>query len=193
MNAEDRVEFAKLMATIAAAYSRELTDQLVGIYFKVLIDFGIEDIKFALTSILRSSRFFPKPCEIIELIQPQETDESRADKAWTLLLKGIKEHGYYDSVQFDDEVIHSCIRAMGGWQTVSDRSPDTWMHKDFVNFYKSFQNAPSYPTHIAGFLEVKGGRYSIAKIESGTSTQYHPKQLKGNRDVNRLGVILGLD
>jgi hypothetical protein len=106
---------------------------------------------------------------MIELIKPVMPIEAKANKAWVLLLKAINKHGYYDSVEFEDKTIHSCIRAMGGWLAVSDRAPDTWMHKDFIGFYKSYFNRNSEAGSIAGMIEKQNGRVTLAYIRNDST------------------------
>ena len=195
MNNIDVPEFAKIMAAMGVTYDKEISEELTNIYYEVLKEFSLTDIKRAMSIHLKESKFFPKPSEIIERIKSPETIEMKADKAWNQLLKATSKHGYYDSVEFIDKVIHSCIRAMGGWLLISDREPDTWMHKDFVNFYKSYYNSPNHTERICGWMEKNGGQFNVAKIgDTITLGKYEPNGMPGLsvRGINRIGNVLSL-
>lgn len=164
MNKNDMVEFAKIMATAGVVFDKEISKELCATYFDVFTDYDLDSIKKAFTQYIKTNKFFPKPAEIIELINPSINIKDRAEAAWLQLLEGIRKHGYYDSVEFEDKVIHSCIRAMGGWSKVSDREQDTWMHKDFINFYESFEGKPYHEDRIIGAIESRGGKHSFGKV-----------------------------
>lgn len=180
MDNKDLPEFSKVMAVLSTTYEKTTSEELLSIYYDVLKQFPLDDIKSAVGNHIQTSKFFPRPAEIIALIKPLETIEIIADKAWNQLLKAISKHGYYDSVQFEDKVIHSCIRSMGGWMQVSDREPDTWMHKDFVNFYKSYYGSYSQEEHACGLIEKQNGIFNVAKIrdDSITIKEFLPSGLK---------------
>ncbi len=152
-------EFAKALTATATLYNHPVTTEVIKIYFEVLKQFKVEDIKKALLKHIQTSKFFPKPSEIIEIIAPKKDLNLNAEIAWNSLLEGITSHGYYYSVQFDDPIIHSVIRSMGGWQKVSDREQDNWMHKDFIETYKILSKKDSHPESITGFIESKNGNH----------------------------------
>lgn len=178
MDNKDLPEFSKVMAVLSTTYEKTTSEELLSIYYDVLKQFPLDDIKSAVGNHIQTSKFFPKPSEIIALIKPLETIEIIADKAWNQLLKAISKHGYYDSVEFVDKVIHSCIRAMGGWLLISDREPDTWMHKDFVNFYKSYYNSQNHADRICGWIEKNGGLFNVATIGDTIAINDYSPQLK---------------
>ena len=164
MKSGEIIGFSKTMAMLAVAYDKEVSKELNSLYFEVLKKYEIDEIKSAIVKHLESSKFFPKPSEIIELIKPKESLCDKAELAWLKLLNAISRHGYYDSVEFDDPVIHSCVRAMGGWCSVSDRLQDTWMHKAFKEFYNSYANKPDHPLRVVGHLESAGGKYAVSYL-----------------------------
>lgn len=185
MTKENLPEFLKIITTLSAVYDKNVSEELYDIYFESLKDFDIDEVKNAAGICVKTSKFFPKPAEIIALIKPVEGLDDKANKAWNLLLKAISRYGYYDSVQFEDVVIHSCIRAMGGWMQVSDRQPDTWMHKDFVDFYKSYFYNSTHPDKIAGMIEKQNGRVNLAFIPNNTE----PKIIQHLQPTNTIRPI----
>ena len=157
-------EFATALTVVAALYNHSISSEVMKIYYEVLKQFEIKDIKKALARHVETSKFFPKPSEIIEIINPPEDLDLKAEGAWLKLREGIREHGYYNSIEFDDPVIHSVIRSMGGWPRVSDREQDTWMKKEFIDTYKILLRKDSHPERILGVLESMGGRHTSGRI-----------------------------
>lgn len=194
MKESDIEEFTKALTITAALFKESNTPEMIKLYFEILKKYEIEDIKWALRQHLETSKFFPKPAELIAFINKPESIEDKANKAWNLLLKSIGRYGYYDSVQFEDKIIHSCVRAMGGWMQVSDREPDTWMHKDFVNFYKSYQNT-THPDKVTGMIEKQNGRATLAFVPNDTEAKIieylkPAHEIKSLSGVNKIGNIL---
>lgn len=194
MKDSDIEEFTKALTITAALFKESNTSEMIKLYFEILKKYKIEDVKRALIQHLETSKYFPKPSELIAFIKAPESIEDKANKAWNILLKAISRHGYYDSVQFEDKAIHSCIRAMGGWMQVSDRVPDTWMHKDFVNFYKSYQNT-THPDKVTGMIEKQNGRVNLAFVPNESETRIieylkPAHEIKSLAGANRIGKIL---
>lgn len=164
MELSDMKGFCEFMVVVGEIYSTEINEVKIQVYFNCLKIYNIEQIKEAFNTHIKNSKYFPKPSEIIEYIEPKKDIEVIVNKAWLKLLKGIDKYGYYDSVVFDDPVIHSCINAMGGWMKVSDREQDTWMHKDFAEFYKSYKDKLYHHEKVCGAIELQSGRYEIGYI-----------------------------
>ena len=59
MTEQDREEFIAVLGTVAEAYSKELSDGLVRVYFQQLSKFGIEEIARAGSILMTRSRFWP--------------------------------------------------------------------------------------------------------------------------------------
>lgn len=189
MDNKDLPEFSKIMAVLTTTYDRRTSEELLGIYYDILKQFGIEEIKNAVCEHIQTNKYFPKPSELIALIKPPESIEDKANKAWILLLKAIAKHGYYDSVQFEDKIIHTCIRAMGGWMQVSNREPDTWMHKDFIGFYQSYCYATSHADIVSGIIEKQNGRVTLAYIPNDGE----PKIIQQLQPAHTITPLSGLN
>lgn len=75
--------------------------------------------------------------------RPISADE-RALVAWNCVLDAVARVGGYETVQFDDPVIHAAINAIagqGGWSALCDEESEklrTWKRKEFIETYKAF-------------------------------------------------------
>jgi hypothetical protein len=138
----DRLSFAKLISGLAVALGRELSEAAIEIYWNALARFSDEQINEAINAAAQTCKFFPKPVELIELVEGNR--EERATAAWDSLLTAIQRHGNYASVMFEDPKIARCVQMMGGWGKVCQTPvEDTkWACIEFVKLYRSLTHDP---------------------------------------------------
>ena len=112
-------EFAKGMAVMIGTLNKPATDRQMDAYYLLLKD--IESPVF-LQGIIRlmQERVYsnlPAPAEIREycLGNKQEDLIAKAAIAKDKLLKGLQTVGTYQTVVFDDPVLHLIVRDLGGW------------------------------------------------------------------------------
>lgn len=137
MQSKDFKPFMAILTLVADTYGQpRLNEGAVKLYFKVLSDYSLDDISRAVIEHLKQSPYMPKPCDIISKIDGSIDD--KAIRAWHKLLKAISKYGVYDSVKFDDPIIHFCIDRMGGWGRLCGMTEDElpFREKDFRELYK---------------------------------------------------------
>jgi hypothetical protein len=117
---QDNIEdFAGLMALLAEVFGKELNPQLVEIYFRALADFSIERIAAAVEEAVRRLRFFPKPAELIELMEGSPDDQ--AEHAWGQFWLALTRIGTYRSLYCEDDVLAEVIRRQFGVVSLNAR------------------------------------------------------------------------
>lgn len=159
MTKHDHFEFARVMMALSEVFDggREPNPLKVELYFQALKEFRIEEVKEASVIMMKTRVYpsFPKPAEIIHEING--TEEDWATNAWLTVIGAIRRHGSYESVSFDDKVIHSVIEAMGGWpQLCQTRDDDMkWRQKDFEGLYRVISRRDGqHPGHLPGLIEM---------------------------------------
>lgn len=167
MKKEDKKEFGKILVVTGEIYDKQITASLIKVYFEVLKDYTLDELKRALELHIKDreeGKFFPRPSNFINQI---EADEGvLAILAWDKAYKGIKQGAYYDTMIFDDPVIHMVITQMGGWIEFSDLLiKDTpYRRAEFIKLYKHFQKHPiDAPKRLAGFHEMNNRREGYLK------------------------------
>lgn len=116
MRPKDALQFALWMAALGELYNKTISTTLNEIYWNVLKDFDFQEVERAFRYHIANpngGQFMPKPGDIIRIIQG--TAEEKSLDAWTQVEKAIRHIGAYDSVSFDDPLIHAVIDDMGGW------------------------------------------------------------------------------
>ncbi|WP_104401796.1 DUF6475 domain-containing protein [Vibrio penaeicida] len=160
MNLSEKTLFAQLLYLTASLYMRkDLSREMLGVYWKALEHYDLEEVRTALNQHVRNpdtGQFFPKPADVIRLLEG--TTDTRGERAWSKVHDAIGSVGVYSSVVFDDAVIHAVINEMGGWVTLCHTDSDElpYRHNEFVKRYQSYatQSPATYPRVLVGLSEA---------------------------------------
>lgn len=172
MNEPDRTKrLATVVGVLAEAYRREITDVTIKAYEMGLRGVPIADIERATQRAVETCKFMPSPAELRELAGGL-TPKQRAILAWGAFTQTVASHGYYASVDFDDEIINATVRNLGGWMPVLEQMEaegDKWLRKDFERVYESFAATgigPNMARPLLGCHEqtnIQGGHLAAIK------------------------------
>lgn len=136
----DSETFAKGMAMLCLNFNRELTDQLIELYWLVLQDIPVDAFKLAVKRALREAKLMPRPADLLELAGLSESAECRSISAWDDILKAIP-LGPYKHIDFQDKHINAAIRSLGGWPNFLSRlvsaDEEKWARSEFLRAYKN--------------------------------------------------------
>ena len=153
------------MSNIAELYSKGLSKNLLEIYWFILERYELEDIKRSLSLHAINpevGQFMPKPADIVRYIEGKTQEKSLM--AWTKAIDAMKLFGAYQSIQFDDPLIHSVIDDMGGWVKLC-HSTDTqlpFLFQEFSRRYEVYLRNPpqEIPRQLTGIFEHQNKIYS---------------------------------
>jgi hypothetical protein len=148
-----REHFLKYMATLGELFDKQISESMLELYWEILKDFSEQEIMKVFNLAGRHCKFFPKPAELLEILEGDKQDQ--AVLAWEKVYKATSSIGAYESVQFDDPVIHSCIKLMGGWVELCRVKTDEmkWKQKEFEKLYSVFSQRSSHPKYLVGITE----------------------------------------
>ncbi|MDD5643667.1 MAG: DUF6475 domain-containing protein, partial [Syntrophales bacterium] len=112
----------------------------------------LETLSGAIGFIIKTRSFagnLPTVAEIREAANSQgESIESRIAIAWDKLQYALEHHGFYDSVKFDDPIIHHILTSLGGWRKWSGAVTTDemkWVRKDFEALFRAYASQPLPP------------------------------------------------
>lgn len=158
---KDMKRFAVCMASLGESVDKIAGKLKVEVYFRALSDFNIEQIEKAAWEIIETRKYssFPQVAEIREAIVGNLED--KAILALHELEQAVAKHGFYSTVIFSDKVIHLCVEALGGWETVCNMPQEEWKwsRKEFLKLYQAFTRALQegkqikIPERLVGFIE----------------------------------------
>jgi len=162
---KSRKKFAELLAILCETFDRKpLSDGLIEIYWKIFKPLTDEEAQKIINQAILTLKFFPKPAELIELLQGDKTE--RAVRAWEKFYHAIARVGPYQSVEFDDPAIHSTIELMGGWIEAGKWKNEEmkWKQKDFLVIYLVMERKKNHPEYLAGIGEMENIRKGLQQF-----------------------------
>ena len=164
MNHQDTAKFAKIMVTLGEYYGREISDGLIDTYWRGLSHLEIDEVREALNRHMQNpdaGQFMPKIADIARMVAG--STQSAALIAWSKVDRGVRSVGVYESVVFDDPLIHRVITDMGGWVAMGNKTEDDWpfVAKEFENRYRGYamrSERPDYPKVLIGMAEAQNSQ-----------------------------------
>ncbi len=158
MNPTESAAFSRMMALMAELYGKACTEPFVNIYWHLLKDFELLDIRKAFKAHINNpdgGQFFPKPADIIRFLDGSA--ETRALQAWSLVERAIGQIGRYQSLVFDDPLVHAVIEDMGGWIKLCDITLKElpFASLEFQKRYQGLIMKPPrrHPPYLCGIVE----------------------------------------
>jgi hypothetical protein len=165
----DRSKFIEVLQGVHDFYSRELSVFAGRVWWDACATFDLEQVTKALSAHLMDPErgmFMPKPADLVRELQGTRTDRSLI--AWGKVLDAIQRVGAYQSVVFDDGVIHAVIEDLGGWVKVCRGNVDdlSYLQKRFCDSYKAYAARPDvpYPAKLLGDCEQQNAHLSPAQL-----------------------------
>jgi hypothetical protein len=159
MEAADRAEFARMLTDALAFYRQDVSKFALSVWWEACKPFDMEQVSKALTAHAldpERGQFAPKPADMIRVLRGTQTD--RALVAWGKVYEAIGAAGAYQSVVFDDPLIHAAIVDLGGWTTVCRSPGDELPHlqRRFCDSYRAYARRPDvvYPPKLIGESEA---------------------------------------
>jgi hypothetical protein len=156
----DAMEFARLMAVLAETHDTDISKEKIEVYWTVLKQYELNDVRSAITRAIASpdsSGFIPKPGELIKFIEGNSG--SQAARAWSKVMQAISGAGVWNTVVFDDPIIHCVIVDMGGWMELCRKKTDEleFRANDFQKRYAGYLllKPSTYPRKLAGIHEIE--------------------------------------
>lgn len=161
MKTEDRNTFAKMMIALGEYYNREISDDLMDMYWNGMSHLDISVVREAMNRHMQnpdSGQFMPKVADVIRMTGGSTQDAALI--AWSKVDRAIRVVGCYDSVVFDDALIHRVIQDMGGWIGFGNKTEEDWVFvgKEFENRYRGYASRserPEYPPVLSGMAEAQ--------------------------------------
>lgn len=156
-----KLRFAKALSALAEYYGKELSEGVISLYWQGLQQFSIEDIEVAIGRHLQNpdtGQWMPKIADIVRMLEG--TTQSAAAMAWAKVMRAVGSVGQYQSIAFDDAVIHLTIDDLGGWpgicQTSEEETP--FLQNRFEKNYRAYkqrgQDLPAHPKYLPGVHEA---------------------------------------
>lgn len=136
--AKRQTDLIRLLEAFFSA--RSVTVDMAGMdmWMDAFADLTPEAVELALRRYNRECSDHPTPASVRRYAGAAGlTDEQRAQTAWRVVRSTILKYGAYYAINFDDQIIHAAIRAIGGWPSLCGTQLDEmqWKQRDFLAAY----------------------------------------------------------
>lgn len=159
MTHDDNEKFLEVLGGVHDFYGKDLSKFAVAVWMQACETFDVQQVSKALSAHLMDperGQFMPKPADIVRQLQGTNTDRSLI--AWGKVLDAMQRVGAYQTVCFDDGLIHASITDMGGWMQLCRSEIDDlpFLQKRFCDGYKAYANRGDviYPSLLLGAHEL---------------------------------------
>lgn len=139
---DNKRDFINVMNQCALIYDKDLIKTVIEAYWLLLREYDFDDFKDAMNQICRTSKFWPRPSEIIDVIEKQGNlnlkIETRADQQWRTVISAIRENGLNRPIEFDDPITRHLVSHGISWQYLCEikQSDEKWEQKRFCRSYE---------------------------------------------------------
>jgi hypothetical protein len=138
MKREDSAAFATELTMLAEVFGEKFSEPRLRGYFAALQDYSLEDVQDACRRAIKTSRFFPKPADLLEMMQGNLDD--RAMYQWAQVM--LKAKGQASEM---DAVAERAVELMGGWkeqimwlrQTFATHRDEENQRRFFLQMYRA--------------------------------------------------------
>jgi len=189
--------FVDIIQAVSEQYGKRLSDSVLALYWQGLQDFELIAVRDALGRHLRNTdtgQFMPKIADIIKMLQGSSLDS--ALNAWAKIDQALRQVGPYETVVFDDPLIHRVLHDMGGWMMLGQKTDDEWpfVAREFEQRYRGFKSRNErfeYPAKLIGVSEAhnsKEGHKTAQPMLIGDATQAKAVMLAGANGGKLLGL-----
>jgi len=147
--------FKQYLTALSEIFGKEVSALLSSLYWETLKPFTDAECEQVFKEMIFSAKFFPKPADFLEILRGKQEDQ--AVRAWVKVVDAIRRVGNYQSVKFDDPVIHSVFKFWGGWGVTADwKEVDLkWKAKEFERLYAIMARGGKHPEYLPGTIEIQ--------------------------------------
>ncbi len=174
MKPADRTQFAQALAAVYALYRVDLSEAVTGMWWRALQAYELAAVVDALgrhSMNPDTGQFLPKPADVVKVLEGATSDVALL--AWAKVIQGIRHVGTYDSVVFDDPIIHRVLEDLGGWVWIGQQTEKEmpFVEKRFRDAYRVWRARPAlmdYQRRLAGVIEKQNGALGFSGVNVTT-------------------------
>jgi hypothetical protein len=152
-------EFKAPFMAMCEIKDRTMSNVGMDLYYETVKHLDVETWNRAVSGVIANNKYagIPQPAEILEATGQNEDKDAQAMLAMEKIKEAIRDHGPYQSVVFDDPIIHMLVSSHDkGWPGLCDMTLEEhkWLWKDWIKLYKAYQIRPKrYPARLIGLVE----------------------------------------
>lgn len=156
MTHDQMPEFVKLLTALSISYGDTLNEFIIERYWLTLKRFEFSAVKNALEALTTHNpdrgHKMPEASDVVRYLEGGT--QVKALQAWGYVLKVIRCVGSYQSIIFDDPILHRVIDDMGGWIRLCETTVRelNFLGQTFQKLYNAYALNPpeEYPRKLTG-------------------------------------------
>ncbi|MDQ2139568.1 DUF6475 domain-containing protein [Alcaligenaceae bacterium B3P038] len=168
MQEKDKARFSSLIGNVYAFYRQDISEFAIGVWWQAGKPFEYDEVADALNRHCvnpDNGQFMPKPADVVKMLQGSTKDGALI--AWSKVDKAVRQVGTYNSVAFDDPIIHAVIQDMGGWVAFGAKDEKEWpfVRNEFENRYRGYRmrnDTGDYPHLLVGIADAQNSQRGFA-------------------------------
>jgi len=188
MNKTDFDDFNQVISAVGELYGKPVGEFAISLWWNALSGYDLKAVQEALSRHVRNpdnGQFMPKPADVVRMMQGSTQDSALS--AWAKVDRAVRAIGPYESVAFDDPLIHCVLNEMGGWIQLCQKDNEEWpfVAKEFENRYRGYKArnvTPEYPPKLIGMYEAHNAKEGF---------KVAPPMLIGNSEQAKLTMRHG--
>lgn len=162
-------KFIKTLSGVLTFYGKDINDFTIDVWWESLKAYDLAAVQSAFSRHAvnpDNGQFAPKPADIVRMIGGTSGDAALV--AWSKVERAVRSIGQYESLIFDDALIHRVIEDMGGWVKLCSYPTEeafTFAGKEFQTRYRGFamrSERPPYPRAMIGHAQAQNQREGAA-------------------------------
>ncbi len=130
-------------------------------YLEAMKHFDDDVLEKAFFEAGSSLRFFPKPVELVEIIEGKADEQAMV--AWGFVQEAFRRAGQYNSVLFADSRIARAIELPDGWVKLCRMEGEEadWGRREFLKTYRSISQGGDPRGYWQAFMSSRTPRTAI--------------------------------
>lgn len=161
MQANDVGEFRQFLESALGFWRVDVSEFSLSVWWEAMRPYDLAAVRQAFSRHAMNpdgGQFAPKPADVVKMLAGTSND--RALLAWAKVDKAVRSVGSYQTVAFDDLLIHRVLQDMGGWIVLGTKTEDDWpfVANEFENRYRGYAmrgEKPEYPHVLIGMAEAQ--------------------------------------
>lgn len=151
MENSQRPMFGAAIGALMELHGKQPSEAMLDLYWESLKHLEASEFKAAIGEVVRSSKFMPKPSEILEVIEGPR--KNTAAMQWAHVRRTMDFGDIYCSPDFG-RVVNAVLHALGGWEVLCEKTiPElVWYQKDFERIYADFESKDLSSMRIEGHV-----------------------------------------
>lgn len=132
-----RGHFAEALSAVASLFEKKLTKEQLSVFYGAVRHLSDEDFSAALTEHVMTSRWMPRPADILQILEVSAAEEALA--SWGFVMDAMRSLGRYRSVDFGPQA-NAAIEDLGGWVTLCGKGQREldFARKDFLASFAAY-------------------------------------------------------